>query len=159
MVLRDSEARFALVAAAVMLVLGLVAIVALVPSFVLVMGGGSATTTPSATRANDEATLVRAQALVELLAPSASAAHVSSVVSTALALRPAGVRVTSVSYTGSPGKTGTIQLAGTSDGRERIESYRTALRAAGPFATATVPVSALVGTTEGSFTMTLTGDF
>lgn len=159
-VLRDTQVRFAVVVAAALAGLGLVAIVAIIPSYFLVMGGDAATTTAaSSSQADDDATLSRALALVEQLSPLAAATTKSSAIATAIVLRPKGVRITAITYTAGAGRSGTIQLVGFAEARQDIETYRNTLQAAGPFSSVTVPVSALVGATSGEFTITLAGDF
>lgn len=157
--LRDTSVRFAAVAAAVIAGLGVFSIIALVPTYVLVAGDAPATSTSATTKAQDEAVLARAQSLVELLSPHAAAKGALPAVLTALSLRPAGVRITSISYAAGVNGTDTATLAGTADRREDIETYRNALQSSGVFANVSVPVAALVGTTRGEFTVTLTGHF
>lgn len=157
--LRDTSVRFAAVAAAAIASIGLFSIIVLSPTYLLVSGQNPATSTPSATKAQDEAVLSRTQSLVELLAPHAAAAHTMSAIATALSLRPSGVRITSVSYVAGKGGADTVTLGGTAARREHIETYRAALSSSSRFASVSVPVAALVGTTHGEFTVTLTGDF
>lgn len=156
---RDTETRFAIVAAAALAGLGVCAIVALAPSYILLAGGESATTTAAASPADDDAILSRAQALVEQLSSSAAATNKSSAIATAVILRPKGVRINAITYTAGAGRSGTIQLVGLAETRQDIETYRNTLQAAGPFSSVVVPVSALVGATSGEFTLTLSGDF
>lgn len=155
--LRDTSVRFAAVAAAAIAGLGVFSIVTLMPTYVLVAGDTPATSTSPTTKAQDEAVLARAQALVELLAPRVAAGGGLSIVMTALSLRPAGVHITSISYAAGANGTDTATLAGTADRREAIEAYRSALQSSGAFTNVSIPVADLVGTTQGEFTVTLTG--
>jgi hypothetical protein len=158
-VLRDTSVRFAAVAAAAIAGLGMFFIVALTPTYVLVAGDTPATSTSATTKAEDEAVLARAQALVEQLAPHAAAGTTLPAILTALSLRPAGVHIISISYAAGKNGTDTATLAGSADRREDLEAYRSALQTSGAFASVSIPVAALVGTTQGEFTVTLTGNF
>lgn len=162
-VLADHELRFAAVAAAALFGLGLLACAVVIPSYLLAMmasvpaGPLGATASANAGVSNPQADLARAQALLSQLAPFAASSTPSATIATALELRPRGVRVRSIMYTaGSPSQ---LVLGGSADTATAIDSYRSLLRAGGPFTSVSVPVTALVGTTRGEFTATLSGTF
>lgn len=159
----DHEARFAAAGAAAFLSFGLVAIIVLMPSYVAVSSTEAATSTdPTLVEQakQDEATIARTQALVEQFLPAAQRPGKEAAIATALVLRPKGVRIQAITYSaGMPGQGSLLQLSGTAEANEEIEAYRKLLAAAGPFASVNIPVTALVGTTRGEFTVTLTGTF
>lgn len=162
-VVLDHEIRFAVVAALALLGLGFVVAIVLLPSYVVVSGGATATTTPASVAAQvqaDEAALARAQALIDQFTPATGTSGKGAAIATALVLRPKGVRIHSISYSaGQAGATGVLQIAGMAEANADIEAYKKLLQAAGPYTSVTIPVSALVGTTKGEFTVTLTGTF
>ncbi|MBM3272189.1 hypothetical protein FJY94_02825 [Candidatus Kaiserbacteria bacterium] len=159
----DHEARFAALGATALLVFGLVAIIVMMPSYVAVSSTDSATSTDPALAEQakqDEAAIARAQALIEQFSPAAAPSAKGAAIAAALVLRPRGIRIQSVTYSaGMSGQASTLQLSGTAEANQEIEAYRRLLAAAGPFTSVNIPVTALVGTTRGEFTVTLTGTF
>lgn len=72
-------------------------------------------------------------------------------------LRPAGMNFENVYY--RSGTSGTIVVSGTVTKRDLVGTYRAALEKTGHFKDIAVPVAALVGTSAGNFTMTLSGNY
>ncbi|OGG44980.1 hypothetical protein A2673_02705 [Candidatus Kaiserbacteria bacterium RIFCSPHIGHO2_01_FULL_50_13] len=96
-----------------------------------------------------------AQALIAALLPVAtSTTRVERVLLQALALRPSGVRVEAVSFQG--GDKGNAIISGSSENRDALNAYKSALENSGSFTRVSVPVGALVGTLSGLFSITLT---
>jgi hypothetical protein len=103
----------------------------------------------------DQEAAVRTQGLMTHLTPIANATTSPvSALAIALAEKPAGLSITSITYSSDKS---TITLTGTATRREAVSTLRDTLDATKRFASVTVPVAALVGTQEGRFTITLTG--
>ncbi len=153
--------RIVIVAALALTIVGVVGALALVPAYVSVHLPRTALanlTSTSATSSDDRATVARFKLLVKELAPLVDE---RPSLGRALALldehRPKGVVLDMMYYrSGSPG---TLVVSGSVSKRDLVGEYRTALEKAAFFTDISVPVAALVGTSAGSFTMTLTGDF
>ena len=73
-----------------------------------------------------------------------------------LAVRPEDVDLSHLTYT--QGKPSVIVLVGNAETRDYLNEYRVALTKA-HIGTVSVPVSTLVGTQDGQFTMTISGNF
>lgn len=118
--------------------------------------GGSGTVPEANKEAAERSGIVRAQALIDRIAPIVSGTSTpSEAISAALALRPPGVLVDHISYVS--GADETIMIYGISTERESIHKYRETLSNSGHFKNTSVPVGALVGTEGGKFTITLSG--
>ena len=157
--LRRMRKRYTFVGVMVLVGGALLASIALIPSLIAVRSAENALAAEihelSPQAKDDQTKQTRAQALLLALGPIAQATtSPSTTLSSALGLRPAGVTVSSISY-----KKGEITLTGVAQNREGVSDYRDALQGIGIFKSVTVPVAALVGTQEGRFTMTLTGNF
>ena len=72
-------------------------------------------------------------------------------------LRPSGVTIERITY--QRGETGEITIAGIAQSREHVNAYREALEGEPLFERVSVPVAALVGASEGNFTVSLYGKF
>lgn len=157
-VLRDVRSRFVLTAACVLLTGALIATACLSPAVISVMlaiNGLPQEEQLSDTTRDDQIKQARAVALVAALNPIISATTTpSSSVIAALSVKPAGVSVTSLSYS-----KGRLLLSGVSRDRQAVNDYRELLEADPRFITVAVPVAALVGTQDGRFTITLSGNF
>ena len=147
------RARFIFVGAVVLLLGALVASLALAPTLISLQIARASLNTPSEeeNEARDDATkAVRAQSLITALTPLVATSSPIEILSEALATRPSGISVTSISYQEKK-----LQFSGTSARREGVSAFRDALEKSGLFASVTVPVAALVGTQDGRFTITL----
>jgi hypothetical protein len=155
--------RIVIVASLACVVVGMVGMLALVPAYVSVhvprvalanLSNANANATSSA----DRDTVARFKLLVKELA---GLVDERQSLGRALALldehRPKGVALDMLYYrSGSPG---TLVVSGSVSKRDLVGEYRVALEKAAFFTDISVPVAALVGTSAGSFTMTLTGNF
>lgn len=96
-----------------------------------------------------------AQALLAALSPVAtSTVVVERVVKEVLSLRPSGVFVNAIAWNSENVRT--LVLSGTSQNREALNTYRARLEELRLFQRVAVPVSALVGSVSGFFSITLT---
>lgn len=158
-IMKRNSARFMLVASGVIAAAAIVAILAILPSYISVRIARAAVETAVRESAGaataDQDVAVRTQGLITNLTPIANATT-SPVAALALALaeKPAGLSITSISYTADKS---TILLTGTASRREAVSALSDALEASKRFSSVTVPVAALVGAQEGRFTITLTG--
>lgn len=158
---RKTNARFIYVAGIVIAVGAIVAILAIMPAYISVrVARASVDTTMGEAAAgnlsSDQATAVRTQSLIAALKPIASAtSSPTDALSRALSVKPAGVSITTITYGG--GAKSTVILSGTSARREGVDEFRRALEESGRFSSVSVPVSAIVGTQEGRFSITLSG--
>ncbi len=156
---RAHRARFLAVFSIAGIVLGFIAALALVPSFVALEMNTQSPDQSSEQSSTKEGmrALARAQAQIGIVLPILTATSSPvSVVEQAIAMRPKGVTVDRVRYTGGSQKQ-QIQLGGKAS-REALTAYRTALEASKLFSSVSVPVGALFGDT-GTFSITLTGTF
>lgn len=154
--MRRMRARFIIVLGFTLSAAAVVAILALLPAFIVtsIARAGLASQAPAEAPA-EQAEAARALALIQTLTPFATTTTPSGRLEEALELRPSGVRVTSVRY--SAGVPASLVLSGTSVRREGVNEYRDALLVDNRFGKVSVPVAALVGTQEGRFSITLTG--
>lgn len=155
------RARYIGLGSLVLILAALVAILAMVPSFFAIRFARASLApieTSARASSDDQKQANRAQALLGALKPQlAATSSPTSALTRALAVRPAGISITQISYSrGEPSK---IVLTGTSASRDAINRFRGALEKDGAFSSVSIPVSALVGVQEGKFTATLTGNF
>lgn len=163
---RTYRSRFILAGALVALALALFAVLALAPSFFALwvtnaVFSASYAAPISADVTADRAAVAHAQQLALALSSLAQASSTATeALSAALVARPAGVKISHITYTGAQ-KSGasTITLTGTALSPDAVNSYRQALSNTGQFTDVSVPVGALAGANNGNFTMTLTGAF
>ena len=154
--------RFALVFAIALFALSAFLLLALLPSYLALsfaaapsLSNGTEHGTPG-----DPQAVARTQALVAQLLPVlSSTSSPSIVIKTAILDMPTGVAFQHVSYVGKQGVTGgTVMIVGEAT-REKVAAYRDALSKDPLFRGVSVPVSALVGSDAGHFSITLTGNF
>lgn len=108
----------------------------------------------------DLADIMLAQALVQQLGSTvASTSTISSAIETALAARPQGAHVDTISYSYDREAAGVVVLGGLADNRSSINGYRTTLQKIPLFTSVKLPVGDLIGSQGGRFTVTLTGNF
>jgi len=154
-VARLYRARYLLAGSLVALCVATGAALALLPSYLAL----HATVPPAqpqdelALTQDDRREVVEAQALLRALASFATTTPVDALLTT-LARRGEHVRIDHFAYT-----PGTLLVGGTADTPTALDAYRKTLAAEQIFAGASVPVSDLVGSKNGSFSMTLTGNF
>lgn len=154
------RARFLIVLALILMALALLAGLALVPSYIAleIVAPPPSDAAPTHTaNAPDPAGLARAQTIMRVLLPALSAtSSPSSLIATVLAAKPTGVTITQVTYSTLSGSSLTLSGSGT---RDKVSAYRDALAGDPQFTSVSIPVSALVGSGEGRFSLTLTGAF
>lgn len=161
-VLRRLNARFIAVGSLALSLAAMIAILALSPSLVSVYAARGALISPPSTDTStlreDQLASTRTRLMVQLLSPvAASTSSPSGAIAEVIAVQPESISISQMQYSrGSPAK---LTLSGVSSRREAVNNYRNALSEIGMFSDISVPVAALVGTQEGRFTMTLTGDF
>lgn len=151
------RARFVIVLAAFLLALACFALLALIPSYLALRLATPPVADTSITHKGgapgDAIAIARAQALVRILSPVLSATtSPTALITEALSQRPKGISVDHVTYDVSAGH---LVLVGTGM-RDAINSYRDTLSKDLRFPSVSVPVSALVGSDSGHFSMTLT---
>ena len=141
---------------------GVIALIALLPSYLAVQLGPHA---PSAGNniksASSTLAVSEAQNLVTVLRPIMSTTTTSTsveAVQAAVSLKPLGVIVDRIEYSRSTGM-GSIVLGGEAKSASDIDAYRTRLLKDNHFTQVNVPVSVLAGTSNGRFAITLTGRF
>jgi hypothetical protein len=155
---RRQVVRFTLVFAEVMIGCALVAFIVLLPSYLALhiglqqaTSGVASTTTEQLMIRNTKATIAQINAAV------AATTTPSTLLQAILAAKPAGVSITSIIYMG--GQSGKIVVSANSGHADLIQTFRTTLQADSHFNAVSIPVSALVASTNGDFTVTLTGAF
>lgn len=156
------RARFIVAGSLVAIACALLAILALLPSFLVLVISGNASSaarsSASASATADSAAIAQAQALVAALSPIVSATTTpTDAIRAAIAARPAGVTVGHITYTS--GAPGTLMLVGSGQTPSGISAYREALAADPHFTSVSVPVSDLVGAQGGQFSITASGNF
>lgn len=155
---REVRSRVLLTFALVLLVGALVAIACIIPALISVQFAISDIPDDaelSQVARDDQAKHARALALVTALNPIVLATTTPSrSLAAALAVKPAGVSVTSITYS-----RGEIRLSGVSRNRQAVNDFREALEADRRFTSVSVPVAALIGSQDGRFTITLSGLF
>lgn len=156
---KRNSARFLFVGACMSAAAAIVAILAIMPAYLSVRVARASVETAAqqsgGTATADQEAAVRTQGLITNLTPIANATTSPvGALDVALAEKPAGLSITSITYTSDKS---TIVLTGTASRREAVSALRDALEASKRFSTVAVPVAALVGAQEGRFTITLTG--
>lgn len=153
--------RFLIVFAVLSLVCALIALLALVPAYVVVQAADVPASEADANApSNDAAELTRSQTLLNEVVASSATSSAETTIGDVLAMKPAAVTVTAISYTKSDpkAKKASLILSGTSARASAVE-FRDALIASKRFDAVSVPVSVLVGAESGSFSVLLTGKF
>lgn len=155
---KRNTARFILIGSLMISAAASIAILAILPAYVSVQIARASVDAAAQDTAGglgeEQQAALRTQTLITHLLPIANAtSSPTGAVTSALAQKPAGISITTISFTGSK----TILLTGTSQNREAINAFREALEASEQFSSVAVPVAALVGAQEGRFTITLNG--
>ena len=153
--------RFAVVGSFVALSAAGLCALSLLPSYLALHAGGatnSASSTPqSVANGADRAAIQSIQTMLKVLAPLTATSTPTSVITQALSLRPSGVVVDHVTYSG--GVSGTVMLVGSTATREAINAYKQALSADPRWKTVSVPIGDLTGEPGARFSITLSGAF
>ncbi len=151
------RARFVFVSAVAVGALTALFVLALVPSFIVLSTAvPPAHSVAAEGAAPDSRAAARAQALVGQFTPAlSSTTSPAAIFAAAIGARPSGVTINHLAFTvAQAGRGAELLLAGKAP-REKIGEYRDALSAHPLFASVTVPVSSLVGTESGDFSMTI----
>lgn len=159
---RRMSARFLLIGSLMIAASAILGIIAILPAYISVNISRAAIESSMEAgepgSAEDQAAAQRAQGLIVALTPLANAtSSPATALVAALSQKPAGVSITSITYTG--GVKQNLVLSGVASRREGVNQFREALEKTGLFSNVAVPVAALVGTQEGRFTVTLSGSF
>lgn len=162
--IRTHRMRLALVVSAFLVATGVVAGALLLPSYLIVRKNQAAlqviiaSSGIPAANAADRDLLKHIQSRVGELGPLVAAtSSPSEAIAAALTLRPSGISIDRINYTG--GKKPTIVLAGSSRSGDLVNTYQRALAASSRFAGVSVPIGALAGVGDGRFNITLLGAF
>lgn len=152
------RSRLILAIAFLLLFLAALAAGSLLPSYVSLIAPPSAQENEeSQESALQRGALLRAQGIVNVISPVlTSTSSPSKAVNEAIELLPAGVSLSRISV---DTKSGTMILTGGSPKRDAINEFRDLLLGSGRYRSVSVPVSALIGSQEGKFTITLSGSF
>lgn len=127
---------------------------ALIPSYLSLASAPRVSGAEAVRRAEDSQAIARAQVIVSAILPVLAATNTPSIyLEAALAAQPSSVKVDRITFTTSE-RGGSLLLIGEAS-REKVAAFRDALSAHPLFRSATVPVSSLVGTGAGQFSLTL----
>ncbi len=156
------RARFTVAGSYIAILAALLCALSLLPSYLALHAdaGAGATSSTSSNKATDtdHAAIVAVQSIVASLSPIVAATtSPAAAIAEALSLRPSGITVDHITYSG--GDPGTIMLVGSAATREAINGYRQALSADPHFKSVSVPVGDLAGAPGGRFSLTLSGTF
>lgn len=156
---RYENARLMIAGSVVAVIAAALSVLAFVPAYMAVQIEGDSSAENDVPRAAHiqslTAELAGAQAVVNSVAPIVSATTTpSAALAAALALKPPTVSIDQIVY--SPG---VITLSGVARTDADIDAYRAAVAQDPRFTGVTVPVSALLGASGGSFSMQLSGAF
>ena len=117
----------------------------------------SARTAALGAPAGGSADIAAAQATAAQIALLARPATSTETMRGIISMRPAGIALSALSYTA--GRPSTISLSGTAASPDALDAYRAALRSDTRFSSVSVPIGALIGSKDGSFTITISGAF
>ncbi len=155
------RSRLILVTSLVLLGLAAATALTLFPSYVALQIVTSSEANANAAPEEDRTSafaLERSQFLIRELRPILGAtSSPMSAVESALAVKPAGVRITRVIYMGGEGE-GRVTLVGAAS-RDQVSAYKDALTNSGLYTSVSVPVGALVGSEGGGFSIVFSGAF
>ncbi|HEY4487693.1 MAG TPA: hypothetical protein VI483_02930 [Candidatus Paceibacterota bacterium] len=160
-ILLVQRARFIFAFSLIALAVAFISYLALMPSYLaLVFGGGKFETNDQAAASTTQhaVTLREAKAAIVSLTPVLDATTTpGQILQAVFSSKPAGITIDRINY--SRAKQGTIVLSGIALRTTEIEMYRTALDSSPHVESVSIPVNALVGSSDGAFTMTISGDF
>lgn len=159
-ILLAQRARFIFAFSSVALAVAFICYFALMPSYLALVFGGAKieTNDKAATSTPPQAVILReTKAMIASLIPVVSATTTpTQILQTIFSSKPPGVTIARINY--SSAKQGTIVLSGSAVRATEIEMFRTALDDSQHFESVSIPVNALVGSNNGAFTITITGD-
>lgn len=151
----DFRARFVLAGAAILLACALIYSLALVPAEISVIAFKQPATPASpqagASFQSDSAALAQTNALLSAIAPFTATSSLGAIQS-ALADRSAGITFTAMTYSAVQR---TLSISGHAATPGDLNAFREALGNDPAFKNVSVPVSALLGSQSGSFTVTM----
>lgn len=154
------RSRFIIMLSLILFALALLAALTLTPSYLaleIAAPPQADETTTHAVGTSDPVGLARAQTIVRTLSPVLTAtSSPTSLIESVLSVKPAGVTITQVTYSTLSGSQLTLSGSGA---REKVSAYRDALSKDPLFTSVSIPVSALVGSGEGRFSLTISGTF
>ncbi len=160
---QEFNARLIRIAALGLIAAALATMLALVPSYLIVrmqMSSAFSTQATSTAGAALRSDLARSEILTIQFAALAAATSTPQLLQRIFALRPSGMSIDSIDYVrGQKSAPGSIVLNGIGGSRDAINTFRLALGKDPTFTNVVVPVGALVGSGDGSFSVTLNGIF
>lgn len=160
-IMRTQIARFVLVFSAVALICACATYLALTPSYLTLvfgdvkvqsnLGGHASTTSDASVMRETKATITQLNSI------TSATSSASQILSAIISEKPEGVTISELNFTsGSPGK---IVIVARAARLNLIQTYRDTLKADAHFESVNIPVSALVGSANDNFTITLSGTF
>lgn len=153
-VIRTHRARFVIAISLTLIVLACVFFLALIPSYLSLAMAPRTGSAEAVKRAEASKAVARAQMIIEQALPVLSSTSTPSMyLHEALAVAPRQVVIQRIMYT-KASNGASLMLVGEAP-REKVAAFRDALSSHALFTSATVPVSALVGTGSGHFSLTL----
>jgi len=157
---RMYRARFILAGSFVILCCACIAILAMAPSYFVLVDAAAGVGPQSGQNPStdaDRAAVVHTQGLVNALSPLTGTTSASALIAAALSERPLGITISHV--TATTGDPGTVILTGTAATVDAVNQYQRALRTDGRFPGVSVPLGDLAGTENGTFSITISADF
>ncbi len=151
------RARIVTVFSLALIVLAMLFMLALIPSYLALsaVAPRDVSGTQSPRKIDDAQAMTRAQTIVKHVLPVlVSTSSPSVFIEAALSEQPPGVTLSHIAYSPNAASGPTLVIAGTAT-RDKVAAYRDALSKNPLFTSATVPVSALLGTSAAEFTITL----
>jgi hypothetical protein len=155
----EYRARFLLIGSMILLVSAICFLGALAPAEIALMTAPAvpvvAAQGSAADLKNDQAAITNTKALLAALQPITATSSLNALAA-ALSARPSGISINRISYNVT---TNTITLVGTANTPDSVNAYHVALQNDPRFTNVSVPIGALLGEEDGSFTMTISGNF
>lgn len=141
-----------------LIVLALLALVALVPSYLYLVHNrpilDPAAKASADVRAAERTEAFKIQAQIGVLQSMAASTSVMDIVLQAIDGKPTGIVIDHISFKSDAGQN-TIVLAGSGLSRENINAFRKELEGKGIYRSVSVPVGDLIGSSGNQFTVTL----
>ncbi len=159
-VLGTQRTRFLFVFAAMALGCAGIFYLALLPGFLtLRVGGVKAKSQSIVSATSTELTVLREMktAISQINPIMRASTTPSAILQDIIEMKPAGIAITAFTYTS--GKPGKIVVSGSAQSSDLIQTFRAALASDARFDSVNIPVSALVGASDGGFVMTINGSF
>ena len=156
----DTVARFVATASTMFISAAGISLATLIPAYVVLAvrtPGGAVHASSTSSSTASVADIAAVQEIMKGIAPVLqSTSSPETEIASVLAARNEDVDISHITYT--QGKPSVIMLVGAAETRDFLNDYRVALIKAHVGAVS-VPVSALIGSQDGQFTMTVTGNF